>query len=132
MHKGERLRVKPGDKVPVDGTVLEGESRVDESMITGEPVPVAKKPGDRVTGATVINQVPFTNSSWNSGVRLSTEQTQSNMVATVYMADDQFLDTLGLRLVAGRYVVEAELAATSVFQSDWPFPVRIVPSELLN
>jgi len=53
VHKGDRLRVKPGDKVPVDGTVLEGASRVDESMITGEPVPVAKKSGDRVTGATV-------------------------------------------------------------------------------
>jgi len=53
VHKGDRLRVKPGDKVPVDGTVLEGESRVDESMITGEPVPVAKKAGDRVTGATL-------------------------------------------------------------------------------
>jgi Cu+-exporting ATPase len=53
VHKGDRLRVKPGDKIPVDGSVLEGASRVDESMITGEPVPVAKKTGDRVTGATV-------------------------------------------------------------------------------
>jgi Cu+-exporting ATPase len=50
---GDRLRVKPGEKIPVDGTVLEGESRVDESMITGEPVPVAKGSGDFVTGATV-------------------------------------------------------------------------------
>ena len=50
---GDRLRVKPGEKVPVDGTVLEGESRVDESMITGEPVPVAKAAASRVTGATV-------------------------------------------------------------------------------
>ena len=56
-----------------------------------------------VTGATVINQVPFTNSSWNSGVRLNTEQTQANLVATVYMAEDRFLDTLGLRLVGGRW-----------------------------
>jgi Cu+-exporting ATPase len=50
---GDRLRVKPGEKVPVDGTVLEGASRIDESMVTGEPVPVAKAPGDRVTGATL-------------------------------------------------------------------------------
>ena len=50
---GDRLRVKPGDKVPVDGTVIEGASRVDESMITGEPVPVAKKTGDKITGATI-------------------------------------------------------------------------------
>src|SRR5687767_6893516 len=50
---GDRLRIKPGEKVPVDGTVLEGSSRIDESMVSGEPVPVAKAPGDRVTGATV-------------------------------------------------------------------------------
>ena len=50
---GDRLRVKPGEKVPVDGAVTEGSSRVDESMITGEPVPVAKQAGARVTGATV-------------------------------------------------------------------------------
>ena len=50
---GNRLRVKPGEKVPVDGTVLEGTSRVDESMITGEPMPVAKAAGGKVTGATV-------------------------------------------------------------------------------
>ncbi|HEV2009189.1 MAG TPA: copper-translocating P-type ATPase, partial [Burkholderiales bacterium] len=50
---GNRLRVKPGERVPVDGAVLEGTSRVDESMITGEPVPVAKSAGAKVTGATV-------------------------------------------------------------------------------
>jgi Cu+-exporting ATPase len=50
---GDRLRVKPGEKIPVDGTVLEGTSRVDESMISGEPMPVAKAAGARVTGATV-------------------------------------------------------------------------------
>jgi Cu+-exporting ATPase len=50
---GDRLRVKPGEKLPVDGTVLEGASRVDESMMTGEPVPVAKAAGDKVAGATV-------------------------------------------------------------------------------
>ena len=49
----DRLRVKPGEKIPVDGVVVDGGSRVDESMITGEPLPVAKAPGDKVTGATV-------------------------------------------------------------------------------
>ncbi len=50
---GDKLRVRPGDKVPVDGTVLEGRSSVDESMISGEPVPVEKTAGDGVTGATI-------------------------------------------------------------------------------
>jgi P-type Cu+ transporter len=50
---GDRLRVVPGDKVPVDGTVIEGHSSVEESMITGEPLPVEKSIGDKVTGGTV-------------------------------------------------------------------------------
>jgi Cu+-exporting ATPase len=53
VHIGDTLRVRPGEKVPVDGVVLEGESAVDESMLTGEPVPVTKRPGDKVTGATI-------------------------------------------------------------------------------
>jgi Cu+-exporting ATPase len=53
VHPGDRLRVRPGEKVPVDGIVLEGRSSVDESMITGEPVPVEKQAGDKVTGATI-------------------------------------------------------------------------------
>jgi Cu+-exporting ATPase len=53
LKVGDRVRVRPGERVPVDGRVVEGASAVDESMLTGEPVPVAKKPGDTVTGATV-------------------------------------------------------------------------------
>ncbi len=55
VHAGDRLRVRPGDKVPVDGVVLEGRSNIDESMMTGEPLAVGKEPGAKVTGAT-INQ----------------------------------------------------------------------------
>lgn len=50
---GDRLRVRPGEKIPVDGVVVEGASSVDESMLTGEPIPVEKQPNDRLIGATI-------------------------------------------------------------------------------
>lgn len=53
LQPGDRVRVRPGEKVPVDGTVVEGRSSIDESMLTGEPVPVAKAVGDAVIGATL-------------------------------------------------------------------------------
>ena len=53
VHAGDRLRVRPGEKVPVDGVVLDGASHVDESMLTGEPLAVAKGEGDKLTGGTV-------------------------------------------------------------------------------
>ncbi|KFC63488.1 MULTISPECIES: heavy metal translocating P-type ATPase [Massilia] len=53
VHVGDQLRVRPGEKVPVDGTVIEGESAIDESMLTGEPLPVTKRPGDKLIGATI-------------------------------------------------------------------------------
>ncbi len=56
VRVGDRLRVRPGEKIPVDGVVLEGSSRVDESMVTGEPMAVARAEGDAVVGATVNGQ----------------------------------------------------------------------------
>ncbi|MEN8147347.1 MAG: copper-translocating P-type ATPase [Campylobacterota bacterium] len=53
VQPGNMLRVRPGEKIPVDGTVIHGESSVDESMITGEPIPVTKRPGEQLIGATI-------------------------------------------------------------------------------
>src|SRR3989344_4071610 len=53
VKPGDRLRVRPGEKVPVDGVVIEGSSAVDESMVSGEPIPVSKRSGDKLIGATV-------------------------------------------------------------------------------
>jgi len=59
VTKGMRLRVRPGEKIPVDGVVVEGRSSIDESMVTGEPMPVQKESGDPVTGGTVNQQGGF-------------------------------------------------------------------------
>ncbi len=59
VHPGDLLRVRPGEKIPVDGVVTEGASSVDESMVTGEPVPVEKRPGEAVVGATVNGNGTF-------------------------------------------------------------------------
>ncbi|AKU98701.1 Lead, cadmium, zinc and mercury transporting ATPase [Labilithrix luteola] len=56
ITEGDRLRIRPGEKVPVDAVVIEGESAVDESMITGEPIPVDKRPGDTIIGGTLNAQ----------------------------------------------------------------------------
>ena len=53
VHVGDLLRVRPGEKVPVDGVVVEGQSALDEAMLTGEPLPVMKRPGDKLIGATI-------------------------------------------------------------------------------
>jgi Cu+-exporting ATPase len=53
VHIGDRLRVRPGEKIPVDGSIVEGKSSVDESMVTGEPIPVEKTPGAKIVGGTV-------------------------------------------------------------------------------
>ena len=59
VQTGDRLRVRPGEKVPVDGTILEGSSAIDESMISGEPIPVEKSAGDPVVGATLNGNGTF-------------------------------------------------------------------------
>ena len=57
--KGDKIRVKPGEKVPVDGKIVEGKSYIDESMISGEPIPVGKKNGDEVFAGTINQKGSF-------------------------------------------------------------------------
>ena len=59
VHLGDRLRVRPGEKIPVDGTIIEGRGAVDESMVTGESIPVEKQPEDKVIGGTLNGQGSF-------------------------------------------------------------------------
>jgi len=67
LEPGDRIRVRPGDKIPIDGEVAEGRSTVDESMLTGEPVPVEKSEGDEVTGGTVNKSGSFVMSVSRTG-----------------------------------------------------------------
>ena len=60
VHVGDILRVKPGEKIPVDGTITEGTTTIDESMVTGESMPATKKKGDKVVGATINSNGTFT------------------------------------------------------------------------
>ena len=82
VHAGDQLRVRPGEKIPVDGRVLEGRSSIDESMLTGEPMPVDKSVGDRVVGAT-INQ---TGTLVITAERVGAESLLSQIVALVAQA----------------------------------------------
>ena len=69
VHVGDRLRVRPGEKVPVDGVMVEGSSAIDESMVTGEPIAVVKGSGDRVIGATVNGRGAFVMQAERVGLR---------------------------------------------------------------
>ncbi|MGH9340199.1 MAG: heavy metal translocating P-type ATPase [Acidobacteriota bacterium] len=109
---GDRLRVRPGEKIPVDGTVLEGRSSVDESMITGEPIPVEKEPGDRVTGATVNG----TGSLVMRAERVGSETLLSQIVHMVAEAQRSRAPIQKLAdLVSGYFVPIVVLAAVFTF-----------------
>ncbi len=82
VHRGDWLRVRPGEAVPVDGEVVEGQSFVDESMLTGEPVPVEKKAGEAVTGGTLNGQGSFV----MTAQRVGAETRLSQIVALVGQA----------------------------------------------
>jgi Cu+-exporting ATPase len=116
VKSGDVLRIRPGDKVPVDGIVVEGESNIDESMITGEPIPVAKHPGDKVIGATVNS----TGSLLMKAVNVGTDTMLAKIVQMVSEAQrsrapiQKLADT-----VAGYFVPAVVLIAVAAFFVWW-------------
>jgi Cu+-exporting ATPase len=124
VHVGDKLRVRPGEKVPVDGIVIEGSSAVDESMLTGEPLPVSKRLGDKVIGATlntngalVIRSERVGSSTMLAQIVQMVMQAQRSRAPMQRMADT----------VAGYFVVTVILIALmtffgwGLFASNWIF-----------
>jgi Cu+-exporting ATPase len=115
VHVGDSLRVRPGEKVPVDGTVTEGSSAIDESMITGEPVPVSKRPGDKVIGATL-------NTSGALVVRaekVGAETVLSQIVQMVAQAQRSKAPMQRMADVVAGYFVAAVLAISALTFIAW-------------
>jgi len=115
VAKGDTLRVRPGEKVPVDGELVEGRSAVDESMVSGEPIPVEKGPGDRVTGATVNQSGGFT----MTAERVGGETLLSQIVAMVAEAQRSRAPIQRVADVAAAYFVPAVLAVAVVSFAVW-------------
>ncbi|MBO1250834.1 heavy metal translocating P-type ATPase [Comamonas denitrificans] len=112
VHVGDLLRIRPGEKVPVDGVVTEGSSAVDESMLTGEPVPVTKRLGDKVIGATMNTSGALVMRSEKVGAATMLSQivqmvanAQRSKAPMQRMAD----------VVAGKFVVVVVLIAIATF-----------------
>jgi Cu2+-exporting ATPase len=112
---GDELTVRPGARVPVDGAVLSGESYVDESMITGEPVPVKKGIGDRVVGGTVNQRGAFTFRADAVGA----DTALSRIVQMVQEAQASKAPAQALADRAGRYLVFIALAAGIIAFTAW-------------
>ena len=109
---GDRLRVRPGERVPVDGVVLDGSSAVDESMITGEPIPVEKTPGSHVTGGTVNG----TGSLVIKAERVGSETLLAQIVRMVSEAQRSRAPIQGLAdLVSSYFVPAVVLVAAATF-----------------
>ena len=112
VHVGDLLRVRPGEKVPVDGIVVEGTSSVDESMLTGEPIPVSKKPEDRVIGATI-------NTSGSLVIRSESVGSQTVLAQIVQMVAQAQRSKAPMQrladVVAGYFVVVVVLVALLSF-----------------
>ena len=112
---GDVLAVRPGDTIPVDGFVIEGTSYVDESMLTGEPVPVAKQPGDGVVGGTRNQQGAFR----FRATKIGADTALARIVAMVRDAQSSKAPAQRLADLAGKYLVIVALAAGVVTFLVW-------------
>ena len=130
VHVGNLLRIRPGEKIPVDGLVDEGHSSVDESMITGEPVPVEKQIGDRVTGATING----TGGLLIRADRVGRDTMLSQIVRMVAQAQRSRAPIQGLAdLVAGWFVPAVILCAIVTFAVwAWAGPEPRLSHALIN
>ncbi len=112
VHVGDVLRIRPGEKVPVDGVIVDGSSTVDESMLTGEPIPVSKKQGDKVIGATMNTTGALTMRSEKVGSQTVLAQIV-NMVAQAQRSKAP-MQRMADR-IAGHFVVTVVLVAVITF-----------------
>src|SRR3989440_1486777 len=115
IQVGDVLAVRPGDTVPVDGAVTEGSSYVDESMLTGEPVPVAKRPGDEVVGGTRNQQGAFR----FRATKVGADTALARIVALVQDAQSSKAPAQRLADLAGKYLVIVALASGVVTLLGW-------------
>lgn len=128
LRVGDTLRVRPGETVPVDGTVLDGESHVDEAMLTGEAVPVAKRAGDRLTGGTL---------NGHGAVTLRVDHLGADTVLSriVALVADAQRSRAPLQRVADRvaawFVPLVMVAAIVAFAAWWVFGPAPVPAHAL-
>ena len=115
VQVGDRLRVRPGEKIPVDGSVVEGRTAVDESMITGEPIPVEKNPGDRLIGSTVNG----TGSVILKAERVGAETMLSQIVRLVGEAQRTRAPIQRLADVVAGYFVPIVIAVAAITFGVW-------------
>ena len=115
VHPGDTLRVRPGERVPVDGVVLEGASAVDESMLTGEPLPVDKSTGDKVTGGTL-------NSSGSLVMRAERVGTETMLAQIVKLVSEAQRSRAPMQRLADRvaaYFVPTVVAVAALAFAGW-------------
>jgi Cu+-exporting ATPase len=115
VRPGDRLRVRPGERVPVDGVVVEGRSALDESMMTGESLPVEKGPGDAVTGGTLNG----TGSFLMKAQRVGSETLLAQIVRLVSQAQHSRAPIQHLADVVASYFVPAVVAVAAITALAW-------------